>query len=278
MLYRIFLLFLLLSFESQAQNVTAQNTSNDEWNDSDTWVGGTIPGCFDTIFIPAGILVEVNVTVDLTGCSGVIIVLDGEMTFKTGKKLLLFDGSQVIVGDDGVVSSGNGGGSSNYIEIGGQVVWSAGDPDITDPITLAGPNPLSVGFNNYVAYNSKKNDVVLEWETYYETNNSHFQVERKTGDANWASIDVISAALNGTITNFYRLVDENLANGQYYYRVVQFDIDGTKTTFNSKAIQIGDESSFIIGKYNLLGQTVNESYKGIVVVLYNNGTSEKIFQ
>ena len=274
----ISLLFLILSFESLAQNVNAQNTSSEEWSDSDTWVGGTIPGCFDTIFIPAGILVEIDVTVDLTGCSGVVIVLEGEMTFNTGKKLLLFDGSQVIVGDDGVVSSGNGGGNSNYIEIGGQVVWSAGDPDITEPITLEEPTPLSVGLIHYEAFNSKRNDVVIEWETYYETNNSHFEIERKLGDASWVTVDVKSAALNGTITNFYRTVDQNLANGQYYYRVVQFDTDGTKTVFSSKSIQIGDESNYIIGKYNLLGQAVDENYKGIVIVLYKNGTSEKIYQ
>jgi len=256
----ISVLFLILSFESIAQNATAQNSTSEEWSDTDTWIGGAVPGCFDTLFISAGVYVEIDVTIDLTGCSGIHIVLDGEIHFQTCKKLLLPDGSIVTIGGDGIVSSGNGGGNSNYIEIGGQVVWTAADPDLTGPIELEGPSPLGVGLTLYDISLLHNNDVLIEWETYFETNNSHFEVERKMGNDNWISIAIVNGGLNTQNSIYYKELDLNLPNGQYYYRVTQYDNDGTATVFGIKSIKIGDD------------------YSGIVIVLYNNGTTEKLFQ
>ena len=84
--------------------------------------------------------------------------------------------------------------------------------------------------------------------------------------------------MNTESANYYRYVDYNLAYGQYYYRVTQFDNDGQSTVFGIKSIKIGDEAMYIVSKYNVLGEKVGDNYSGIVIVLYSNGTTEKVFQ
>ena len=269
------LLMLLIVTHSMGQTTTAQNSASNNWSDVNTWTNG-VPGCFVTITIPTGLYIEIDGTVDLTGCPPLNIIVEGELHFQTGKKLKLPDGSTIAV-NNGLISSGNGNGSSNYIEIGGEVVWSADDPDYTGG-TLHGPNVLGVGLTSYNVTLINNNDVVIEWETYFETNNSHFEIERKLGSDDWTSIAVINGGIDTENSTYYRSVDPNLANGQYYYRITQFDMDGKSTVFGIKSIKIGDESMFIVAKYNLIGEKIGDNYSGVVIVLYSNGTTEKVFQ
>ena len=206
------------------------------------------------------------------------MVVDGEIHFITGFKLKIPDGSSINIGATGTITAGNGGGNSNYIEIGGDVVWNANDPDITGPTTLTGPNVLGVGLTSYNVTLIQDNDVVIEWETYFETNNSHFEIERKLGSDNWTSIAIVNGGIDTENSTYYRSIDSNLATGQYYYRVTQFDMDGQSTVFGIKSIKIGDESMFIVAKYNLIGEKIGDHYSGVVIVLYSNGTTKKVFQ
>lgn len=272
-------IILLISLQLFGQNnTTAQNSASNDWSDNDTWVNDDQPGCFDTIFINTGITVDLNINLNLTSCGPIVIVIDGQLNFSNGKKLTLASGSLVIVTENGgVSSSSSGGGNSNYIQIGSEIVWSAADPDITSPIVLGG-NPLGVGLSFYEIRKSNKNDVLIEWETYFELNNSHFEIEKQVNNNEWNTIAHINAGTSSNNNVFYREIDPNLPEGQYYYRLVQYDLNGVKTSFTIKSIQVGNNESIIIARYDLMGRTVTDSYSGIVVVKYKNGNCEKIYQ
>ncbi len=68
-------------------------------------------------------------------------------------------------------------------------------------------------------------DVVLEWATVTETNNSHFIVEKKEGNA-WSSIGKIDG--NGTTTqkHGYTFSDNGTKPGINIYRLKQVDFSG----------------------------------------------------
>ncbi len=68
-------------------------------------------------------------------------------------------------------------------------------------------------------------DVVLEWATATETNNSHFIVEKKEGNA-WTAIGKIDG--NGTTTQkkTYTFSDNNAKSGKNSYRLKQVDFSG----------------------------------------------------
>jgi photosystem II stability/assembly factor-like uncharacterized protein len=72
--------------------------------------------------------------------------------------------------------------------------------------------------------------VVLNWQTATETNNSHFEVERKFKNQDWEKLDIIAGA--GTIAEFrnyfYEDDFESLPyNGTVLYRLKQVDYNGT---------------------------------------------------
>ncbi len=281
----ITLLFLLIVTQSMGQTTTALDPGTGDWSEDNSWSDG-IPesgNYYNIIIIPTGVYIEIDVTVDLINCPAINIIVEAgaEIHFQTGKKLKLSYGSTIFVdtsSNNGTISSGNGNGNSNYIEIGGDVVWSADDPDFTGGTLGEPPVLLGVGLTSYNATIVQVNDVVIEWETYFETNNSHFEIERKLGNENWTTIDIVNGGMNTESANYYRYVDYNLAYGQYYYRVTQFDNDGQSTVFGIKSIKIGDEAMYIVSKYNVLGEKVGDNYSGIVIVLYSNGTTEKVFQ
>ncbi len=68
-------------------------------------------------------------------------------------------------------------------------------------------------------------DVVLEWATASETNNSHFVVEKKNGNG-WNAIGKVDG--NGTTTgkSDYRFTDLNTTTGANTYRLKQVDHSG----------------------------------------------------
>jgi hypothetical protein len=83
-------------------------------------------------------------------------------------------------------------------------------------------------------------DVILNWTTASELNNSHFNVRRSTDGETYREIGISpSKAPNGTSNDIitYDYLDTEVENYKYapiYYRLEQEDFDGTKEL--SKAI------------------------------------------
>jgi len=72
---------------------------------------------------------------------------------------------------------------------------------------------------------SNSNIVTLSWTTSTETNNSGFEIQRKSID--WERIGFIEGSGTTTEENSYSFADENLSSGIYQYRLKQIDYDGS---------------------------------------------------
>ncbi len=72
-----------------------------------------------------------------------------------------------------------------------------------------------------------KNDVVLNWTTATELNNLGFEIQRKDKEGKFESLDFINGKGTTTEINEYSFVDSKVDAGNYTYRLMQKDFDGT---------------------------------------------------
>lgn len=93
-------------------------------------------------------------------------------------------------------------------------------------------NPLPVELASFTSTINSRN-VILNWSTFSEQNNSHFEIERKNStDQNWNSIGRVDGAGNsGTIRN-YKFSDNGINTGSYNYRLKQVDLNGNSQYHN----------------------------------------------
>jgi hypothetical protein len=78
------------------------------------------------------------------------------------------------------------------------------------------------------------NDVMLNWSTATELNNSGFEIEKKSSSQNsdFSSIAFIPGRGTTTEISSYSYSDKNLNNGTYNYRLKQIDYNGSYTYYN----------------------------------------------
>ncbi len=65
--------------------------------------------------------------------------------------------------------------------------------------------------------------VLLNWSTATETNNSGFEVQRKSDLEEWEAIGFVSGSGTTTETRNYSYSDDLLSEGIYSYRLKQID-------------------------------------------------------
>jgi hypothetical protein len=72
----------------------------------------------------------------------------------------------------------------------------------------------------------KKNDVNLIWVTEIETNNSGFDIERKTDGNDWSKIAFVQGSGTTNSQRLYTYEDKKLPTKIYQYRLKQIDYNG----------------------------------------------------
>lgn len=259
-----------------ASSTTAQNTGMQEWSDDASWSNGS-PGCFDSIIIPSGVYIEVDIMVNLTGCSNTLVFVSGELHFITGKKLELSCDSEIRISAGGSITAGGGGGSSNLIEICNNVVWTAGDGDITTPTTVCfGCDPLAVFLYSSSCYVIDRH-VNLDWITYYEEQNDFFLISYNSElDQNWKEIGFVDG--NGTTSQSinYSFAHYPTEFGTLFYKLEQVDFNGTRSLLGIYTIFFGSKDQ-VIGSYSLNGQMIPIDNPGLKIVLQEDGSRNLVY-
>lgn len=107
---------------------------------------------------------------------------------------------------------------------------------------------VPVELTSFTAKAAQKS-VILSWETATELNNSGFEVERCADAKAFYTIAFVKG--NGTTTekSVYTFSDNNLSNGNYYYRLKQIDFDGTSKYSNIVQVNVNTVPSvFSLGQ------------------------------
>ncbi|HBX51532.1 MAG: hypothetical protein A2275_18600 [Bacteroidetes bacterium RIFOXYA12_FULL_35_11] len=120
------------------------------------------------------------------------------------------------------------------------------------PITFGsktGKNPLPIELLAFSA-NCNNNNVVINWETASETNNSYFSVERSTNAQDWYVIATIQGAGNSNQNLLYSYTDTDISEeGLYYYRLGNIDYNGVIEYSNTVSTSCNKEPFSIISIY-----------------------------
>ncbi len=121
---------------------------------------------------------------------------------------------------------------------------------------------------------------LLKWETSSEHNNDFFTIEKTIDGHTFETIGIENGAGTSNHLIEYSLIDQNVREVINYYRLIQTDFDG-KTT-KSDLISIDNTSKndnvFITNRFNILGQEVNETTRGVIFIYYSNGDVKKVLQ
>lgn len=134
---------------------------------------------------------------------------------------------------------------NNWNQVGNPSYSAMGDPYVTGPV-VSNPvsewtisdvsSPLPIELDEFIA-STIKNEVILDWVTGHELNNSHFVIERvrlNSGgeyQGDFGEVAMMQGA--GTTNNItrYKYIDRNLESGKYLYRLNQVDYNGNNQYF-----------------------------------------------
>jgi len=121
----------------------------------------------------------------------------------------------------------------------------------------------------------------LFWSTASESNNDFFTVEKSIDGIDWEIVDRQSGAGNSSVQLNYYTLDQSVESLINYYKLKQTDYDGrfkySDIISIDNRMNSGDKEVDKIT--NILGQEVNLMYyRGLVIIHYTDGSSEKIIK
>lgn len=116
----------------------------------------------------------------------------------------------------------------------------------------------------------------ITWTTESEQNSDYFMLESSFDGEIWSVINVQNAAQNSISKINYSHSDDRFGEITYY-RLVQYDIDGQHETFGPISVVRNYQKKPIYKRVNLAGQEIDKNYKGIVIIMYQDGSSEKVY-
>ncbi|WP_461789783.1 T9SS type A sorting domain-containing protein [Pedobacter sp.] len=99
-----------------------------------------------------------------------------------------------------------------------------------------GNYPLPVEFSTFTAV-KQNNTAVLAWKTASERNSSKFVIERGSTVNNFKFLKEVSAAGNSNSPLSYAVTDFSPLSGINYYRLVQYDKDGTSEVLSMQSLR-----------------------------------------
>ena len=141
------------------------------------------------------------------------------------------------VGEGGVIlRSTNGGATWDIQAIGTMMNLNAVSfADANNGLVVGGQGKIwrtSDGGNIPVELNSftgvtNDNNVLLNWTTATEKNNSGFTIERSKDNQSFSRLGFVPGSGTTTQLHTYSYTDKDLKNGKYYYRLKQIDFEGS---------------------------------------------------
>jgi hypothetical protein len=118
----------------------------------------------------------------------------------------------------------------------------------------------------------------LTWSTSSEHNNDYFNIEKTQDGVIYYNISTINGSGSSNNQSYYEYDDYDVNGDINYYRLKQTDFDGV---FKYHDIISVDNSSnkirIIVRVINLYGTEVDIKTKGVLILIYDDGTIKKLF-
>ncbi len=197
---------------------------------------------------------------------------DSGLTGTTGTSSTAGDNTETVLGDSYVNTINANAGDEFYIVVdkwspasgaGGYTMNFSGTASLDCSVL---PVELSE-FN--VEYAPEMGVVDLIWKTATEHNNDFWEVERSTDGENWEVINQVKGAGTTEYETQYYAVDPNPFAGVNYYRVTQWDFNGSGRSSEVRTVNILDDF------YDMISLFPNPT-NGSTEVIFNSYTVEQV--
>lgn len=236
---------LTVGLDDDTDGLEASNTANASafaadrsaliWGHDNADINGGPGSAAETEFNPLQVLSRLNREwkVQETGTVGnVTLEFDVSGLLGPDNAVGTSDESQIVllVDADGDFSSGASVVSQSFVVASdGNVVFNL---DLSDGafITLgsAEEGALPITLLSFEAV-AKENEVLIEWSTASEENNSHFIIERSSNGNHFSELATIAGQGTSNNATNYSLVDKQPVAGTNFYRLVDVSFNGEKT-------------------------------------------------
>lgn len=159
---------------------------------------------------------------------GAQMYVDGDINYSGGGSKVQNNNSADPYGlyVNGSTTTNTGQGGSATTNIGDKQTLIDTNPDFLEFLAGVENSPLPIELTSFEAQ-LKFNQVQLNWTTAKEENFSHFEVERKTGQADFEPIGFVQGAGESLSELKYDYVDYNAPFGKVLYRLKSVDHDGS---------------------------------------------------
>lgn len=152
---------------------------------------------------------------------------------------------------------------------------SAGEEWWIDNIELWDISPIGLPVELiYFEGTEYSNTNLLKWATATEYNSDYFVIEESIDGIDWKYLTSVQSAGNSTNQINYSYIDYQ-CNALSYYRLLQYDLDGVYKTYGPISIYHAVTDKTVVKYLNMLGQEVSSDTKGLIIIVYDDGTSEK---
>ncbi|MCJ8292116.1 MAG: hypothetical protein HRT58_19725 [Crocinitomicaceae bacterium] len=176
---------------------------------------------------------------------------------------------------DGICCA-EGAGSYSVLDNTSTVVASGGSFAFSETTVL----PCVVLVIDLASFDVRTQDRVniIEWDVVSQENNDYYKIERSENLQDWTLVETVGGV--GTTNEEFNYLVRDIGFSQVinYYRLVQVDFDGTAEIFAPKSIDNTLFGKAIIRKTNYLGQIVDNSYSGLVIEFYSDGSFKRNYQ
>lgn len=115
---------------------------------------------------------------------------------------------------------------------------------------------------------------IIEWATATEYNSSHFIIDRSSNGLEYEYMSTILSAGYSNTLKQYRAIDASPPQGNNYYRLTQYDFDGSYTRLYT--IAINNTPKEVEKIIDITGKESNMQNKGVKIIIYKDGTTRKV--
>lgn len=113
----------------------------------------------------------------------------------------------------------------------------------------------------------------LFWTTASESNIDFYTIERSTDGENWRFVNKVSGSTTPDFEMSYSINDENfIPNVLNYYRLSKTSYEGKSEEIRIVSLVNDGKPVQIVKVVNMLGQEVSQSYEGLRIIMYSDGS------
>lgn len=118
----------------------------------------------------------------------------------------------------------------------------------------------------------------FNWATASESNSEHFEIQSSQDGILWNSILKVPSSNNSTTKLIYSTIEHSPTQDINYYILTQHDVDGNYTIYGPIIIDNTYKTKRVLKVLNILGQEAMPYENGLLLEIYEDGTSKKIIR